>query len=380
MTRDSDGWIQQRLREGTRVQVQAGGEDSPRLTQIFDGEVTTLEMDLAGHGIPTLTLRCYDRSHRLHRGRQSRTFVQATNSNIVKQVGAEAGFTVHADSTTQVHEWILQNNQTHWEFLNECARRNSCRLYVQGEKDLYFKRVTNETPECVQLDWGKNLRSFRPRTAATSQVDEVVVRGWDPGQKQAIVGRCTVPTGIPQTNQSANGSQVANRAFGAAKMVITDRPIQTQAEADELARSLCDDIGGGFLEADGLCHGQPKMKPGMMVQIDNIGDRFKGKYLVTSTTHTYTPAEGYSTQFAVSGKKASPLLSSLGGGAGGGERAPQGGNVVVGIVTDNRDPQNLGRIKVKYPWLTEDHTSYWARDCLPDGRIGAGILLPARSG
>lgn len=361
------------LREGTRVQVRAGGETTPQLTEIFDGEITALDMDLAGHGVPTLTLRCYDRSHRLHRGRHSRTFVQMTDADIVRKVGQEAGYTVHADSTAQVHEWILQNNQTNWEFLNECAERNSFRLYVQGEKDLYFKKVTDESKDVISLDWGKNLRSFRPRTASAGQVDEVIVRGWDPHQKQAIVGQCRVPAGIPQTNQSANGSQVANRAFGAARMVITDRPIHTQAEADDLARSICDSIGGGFLEADGLCYGQPGMKPGMMVQIDNIGDRFKGKYMVTSSTHTYTPSEGYATQFAISGKKASPLLSSLGGGAGGGNRAPQGGNVVVAVVTDNRDPQNLGRVKVKYPWLTEDHTSHWARIVSPMAGPGRGF-------
>lgn len=35
--------------------------------------------------------------------------------------------------------------------------------------------------------------------------------------------------------------------------------------------------------------------------------------------------------------------------------------VVVGIVTDNQDPEGLGRVKVKFPWLSEDEESYWAR-------------------
>jgi phage protein D len=364
------------FREGTRVQVEAGGEKSAELIQIFDGEVAAVEMDMAGHGVPTLMLRCYDRSHRLHRGRQSRSFVQMKDSDIVKKVGQEAGFNVRADATAQVHDWILQNNQTNWEFLNECADRNSFRLYVQGEKDLFFKPVVDKSNDSVNLEWGKNLRSFRPRTAATGQVSEVVVRGWDPHQKTPIVGRSKVPAGIPQTHESADGGNVGKTAFGEAKMVITDRPIHTQAEADALARSICDSIGGGFLEADGLCFGQPGMKPGMMVEIGNVGNRFKGKYMVTSTTHTYTPSEGYATQFAITGKKASPLLASLGGN-GADNRSSNGGNVVVGVVTDNMDPKNLGRVKVKYPWLTEDHTSYWARATSPMAGGGRGLhILP----
>ncbi len=39
--------------------------------------------------------------------------------------------------------------------------------------------------------------------------------------------------------------------------------------------------------------------------------------------------------------------------------------VAVGIVTNNQDPQNLGRVKVKLPWLSEDHESNWARVCTP---------------
>jgi uncharacterized protein involved in type VI secretion and phage assembly len=34
---------------------------------------------------------------------------------------------------------------------------------------------------------------------------------------------------------------------------------------------------------------------------------------------------------------------------------------VVGIVTNNRDPENLGRVKVKFPWMALDQESHWAR-------------------
>jgi uncharacterized protein involved in type VI secretion and phage assembly len=35
--------------------------------------------------------------------------------------------------------------------------------------------------------------------------------------------------------------------------------------------------------------------------------------------------------------------------------------VVVGVVTNNKDPENLGRVKVKFPWLQASDESYWAR-------------------
>jgi uncharacterized protein involved in type VI secretion and phage assembly len=35
--------------------------------------------------------------------------------------------------------------------------------------------------------------------------------------------------------------------------------------------------------------------------------------------------------------------------------------VVVGVVTDVNDPQNLGRVRVLFPWMADDIKSYWAR-------------------
>ncbi len=35
--------------------------------------------------------------------------------------------------------------------------------------------------------------------------------------------------------------------------------------------------------------------------------------------------------------------------------------VVIGVVTNNQDPENLGRVKVRFPWLSESDESHWAR-------------------
>ncbi len=35
--------------------------------------------------------------------------------------------------------------------------------------------------------------------------------------------------------------------------------------------------------------------------------------------------------------------------------------IVLGVVTNNQDEENLGRVKVKFPWIGEGEESYWAR-------------------
>jgi uncharacterized protein involved in type VI secretion and phage assembly len=39
--------------------------------------------------------------------------------------------------------------------------------------------------------------------------------------------------------------------------------------------------------------------------------------------------------------------------------------VVVGIVTNNQDPEGLGRVRVKFPWLNETDEGPWARIATP---------------
>ena len=49
---------------------------------------------------------------------------------------------------------------------------------------------------------------------------------------------------------------------------------------------------------------------------------------------------------------------------GSGEQEPRGGRiygVVVGLVTNNQDPDGLARVKVKFPWLSDVDESAWAR-------------------
>ena len=38
---------------------------------------------------------------------------------------------------------------------------------------------------------------------------------------------------------------------------------------------------------------------------------------------------------------------------------------VTALVTNNKDPDGLGRVKVKYPWLSEEDEGYWARITAP---------------
>jgi len=49
--------------------------------------------------------------------------------------------------------------------------------------------------------------------------------------------------------------------------------------------------------------------------------------------------------------------------------------VVVGIVTNNKDPEDLYRVKVRFPWLEDPNESNWARVASPMAGKGRGTYF-----
>ncbi|MBW4643011.1 MAG: phage tail protein [Goleter apudmare HA4340-LM2] len=49
--------------------------------------------------------------------------------------------------------------------------------------------------------------------------------------------------------------------------------------------------------------------------------------------------------------------------------------VVIGIVTNNNDPDKLGRVKVSFPWLSDQDESNWARIASPMAGKQRGIYF-----
>lgn len=337
---------------------------------LIKGEITALEPDFTILGEPTLRVRGYDRSHRLHRGRKSRSYLKTKDSEIARKIAQEVGLQIQTDPTATVYEYIFQNNQTNWEFLLERANRIGYQLYVE-DKTLHFRKGSSNQGQGPELEWGVNLRTFRPRLTVVHQADEVIVRGWDPKAKQAIVGRASGGELMPAVGVGKSGGQLAKEIFrDSAQAVVVDEFISTQGEAQLLAQALWDEISGDFIQADGVCMGDPRLQAGRTVQISAVGDRFSGTYFVTAAVHTYNVETGYETTFNVSGRKPNSLSFLLSQQNGNGH----GHGLTIGLVTNNRDPEGMGRVKLKFPWLSEQEESTWARISSPMAGDGRGFF------
>ncbi len=354
------------LGKSLEISAQSSEEFGGEQGLLFKGEITALEPSFSADGKTTMLIRGYSKSHRLHRGKQVKTFLKQKDSDIASSIAGEVGLSPTVDATSVTYDYILQNNQTNMEFLQGRAERIGYQAFAQDGK-LYFKKGEANLGDGPTLKFGDNLRTFQPALSSTHQADKVVVKGWDPAQKKSIKGQATPNSAMNQGGIGKTGGAAAKSAFGAAEAVIVTRPVVSQAEADALATGLANDLCGEFIEAEGMCDGHPQVKAGWRITIDGVGTRFGGKYFVTAATHIWN-ANGYETRFSISGRRPNTLSHLLSPTSGVDTACGLMKGVVIAQVTNLNDPDNWGRVKVKYPWLDDAVESDWIRIAA----IGAG--------
>lgn len=358
--RDDDAeWVDKGPFEiGTSIKIKLKAKPDNAFKPIMEGEISAIEMEYNEQYNAFLIVRGYDKRYRINRGKQAEAYVNVTDDDIAKKLGV-SGVSISADSTSGgIREHVFQDNQTNLAFLTELGRTNGFELMPNGNG---FKFVKSKTSKgTVDLTWGVDLNSFYPRVSVAGQINEVEVRGWDPKQKQAVIGKAKSSSVHPQINVGGSGGDVAKKALGDAKFIEVHRPVTSQTHADAIAQSILDEVNATFVEADGETDGNPDILAGTEIKIGNLGKKFSGTYLATWVRHVYG-YDGYYTEFAVSGTRPRLMAELVDVDAIFTTKSERWTGIYPAIVTNNEDPDGMGRVKVKYPWFNDSLESGWAR-------------------
>ena len=289
-------WIDDdQFKEGNAVEIDMGYRD--HMKTIFKGEITGLEPHFSSDRPPTLTVRGYDRRHRLMAKRKTRTFLKMRDSEIASQIAGDWSLTPNVTDTRVTLDYVIQHNQSDFEFLAERARRIGYEMVVD-DTTLLFRPRKNDGSPAVTLNRDVELLEFNVRLTTMGQVEEVAVQGWSAKDKDEVKGTSSVGD-ERQMGGTSSGPAATRRAFAGSGGTTVEVPISSQAEADQLARGWFDEMALSYVEGEGLCIGDPELHPGVLVQIDGIGKRFSGAYYVMSTEHSYRPDTGYRTAIGV---------------------------------------------------------------------------------
>ncbi|MCD6302105.1 MAG: VgrG-related protein [Anaerolineae bacterium] len=337
---------------------------------LFIGLITNLEPSFKPGTLVELTVRAYDRSMRLHRGVHTRTFANMTDSDIASQIAQEAGLQAEVEATSTSHEHVFQDAVSDIAFLRDRARALGYVAYVRDET-LHFKPASAAPERTVELEFGRQLRSFHPILAMSEQVNEVEIRGWDVATKREVVGRASSSDAEPEIGLEQTGMDLAKRALGEAQRLLPLQRVSSQSEADARAQTALDELVSTFISAHGVAEGTPELTAGVMVNLSALGARYNGRYRVSSARHVWSTRTDYVTEFRIHGRRGGTLADLLGSAP---RREPHA-SAAIGIVTNCDDPQALGRVRVRFPALNGELETAWARLATPGGGADRGIQL-----
>ncbi|MCB2179899.1 VgrG-related protein [bacterium] len=381
-----------KFRLGTAVDIvmETMGIDSPvpLINTLISGEITGVEPVFKENGHAILKIRGYDLSHRLTYGKKTRTFGDGnplaptvSDQQIVSAIASEYGLIPKVQASSLMYNYVMQYNQSDWDFLWSRAELLGYQLYTSG-KFLHFEKSSSSRHllSADDLVWGRNLKRFEPRLVSAGTVIKAEAIGWDPDKKAKVAGNSGLKTinKFVKTADAGIGSGMALKSgYGITpEDTLTDHVVRSNSEAKTYASSVAESRESQFVKASGeLSIGDPFLLAGTEVTVTNVGVRFAGKYYVTEATHIYRSGV-YTVQFQISGKNPYTFRNLL---LGNERPSNKIDGVVIGIVTDINDPQQLGRVKVKYPWMPEYRSaeleSSWARLAITGGGKNRGIYF-----
>ncbi|MEH3055344.1 MAG: VgrG-related protein [Patulibacter minatonensis] len=355
---------------GASVTVKLAGVASASSTLVFDGRVGSLMPEFTP-GIAKLTVSAFDRGVMLQRTPRTASYFDESYGAIARKAAAAAGIGVGTIDDGLTLPYVQQSDETDWDFLWRLAADVDYEVKVIG-RELNFRAASSGTAAApVRLSMGQELRRFAPRVTGMGQTSTTTVRGWDAATQQAVSasgGRTT-----PQSSPGIKREDVVD-ALGSGITAIVDRPVMAADHAKQIAAAAAARNANAYVTGEGTTLGNPAITAGGQVQITGVGEAFSGVYAVSGVRHVLRSRQPFETTFSIDGREDRSLAGITAQPRPAARAGDWGHRLAIAVVTSLDDPEQLGRVKVRYPTLTDGQDGWWARVLVPGAGQDRGLV------
>lgn len=303
-----------------------------------------------------LVVECRDKAVKLTIGRKSKYYYNSTDSDILEQITGSYGIETEIETTSVSHQAMVQYNVTDWDFMVSRAQANG-RVCLVDDGKITIGKPDLEQEAMETVEFGATLLDFDAEIDARNQFQKVTAYGWDAAEQDLVIAEANVPElnlngNIPQSELSSvvnpENLELKNGGKYSSSLQEWANARSLFAQASKVR---------GRVKFQGIAG----VKPGKMIKIDGVGDRFNGKVYVTGVRHQI--AEGNWTvdvQFGIDPKWFTESYNISEISAAGLLAAVKG--LQVGIVTQlENDPEGEDRILVRLPMIGLNEEGTWAR-------------------
>jgi len=310
------------LRLGAALEATIG--DRP----VFAGTVTVLREEASASG-RALRVVARDPLIRLARRQTLRALADVSAEDVAAQLAADIGLGSRSLETTPKRVLVLQHEQTDLDFLADLSARSGLYPVVRGDM-LLLMSLAGDGEAALPLVLGQSLLSCEVAVAADRWLPGGVIHSRDPLSLKPRVNRAS----LARQDRVLDLHDPGNDPPGSERMLL-NRHLGTDAEAEAMLQATLDRAAAATAVAEGLAEGDPDLIPGRAVTIEGVLPPLAGGYVLTRALHRLSATEGYVTEFSTE----VPRLPLPG----------RGPLVAVGRVTDDSDPEKLGRCRIELP-------------------------------
>jgi len=341
---------------GKEIEIKCGYQSDTHT--LFKGIIIKHSIKARAGGASILVLECRDKTVRMTEGRKSKYFLENKDSDIITQiVGNYSGVSATVDATTPTHKEVVQYDCTDWDFIMARADANG-RICIPDDGQFAVKAPQLSQSPVLSLVYGATILDFDAEIDARHQLKKVTAKAWSFTNQELLEAEGADP-GV-SLNGNLESSTLAD-VIGLGEYTlghggkVEDTELQEWSNALMLRRQLAK-VRGRL-----KCKGIHTVKPGMIIEIGGVGERFNGNAFVSGVQHFIAAGdwqldiqfgmepEWFTENTDISGRPAAGLVSALHG-------------LQVGVVTQiDNDPESEDRIQVRIPIISSSDQGTWAR-------------------
>jgi uncharacterized protein involved in type VI secretion and phage assembly len=302
----------------------------PQGLALFSGTIAGVEQDFSANGRNELRVRAHDPLDGLRKRRRFRAIAEGSSASLWQEAAGELGLAFAAPSPTTGRR-LVQFGSSDLAFLLTTAADEGLHAAFDGETlSLVSLAGLDDT---VDLAWGRTLVAANVEEAGEHVARSSRAHGWDP----AAAASFSATAGLARQDKAIELRGFGLDSLGSDEgiLVLPNRNATNEDAVRDRAQAAMDIAAAKQFVVSGTALGEPRLRPGVRVNLTGLGDNGTLTAVVTRATHVVNGTTGYLTEFS----SAPPERQKP-------DEAPV---VTLGVVTDIDDPEAAGRCRVELP-------------------------------
>lgn len=353
---------------GKEIEITAGYHSEEET--IFKGVVVKHNVKVK-NGASYLIVECKDKAVKMTLGRKSKYFYESTDSDIIEELIGNGGLEADVEATANTHQELVQYRASDWDFMITRAQANGKLCFIDDGTIKVAKPVfSGDTVETVAF--GSSVHEFEGEIDARDQFSKITSSSWSYTDQEIIETEAQDPAVTlngdltPRDLAAVFGIEDLQFKHGGN---LTEGELQDWSDARATFQQLAKTRGRVKFQ------GIPSVKPGVLLALEGLGNRFNGNIYITGVRHEI--AEGnwlvdaqfglsptwFSETYDVNDIPGSGIIPSISG-------------LHIGVVSQlESDPDGEDRILVQIPIINNEEQGIWARVATLDAGENRGSFF-----